>query len=74
MQNSTTQQYGGYTVRPSAHCLPDGLFSANLLLERNGARRSPNQYEFFSLDYFVDEADAVDYARSWACHWIDTRG
>ena len=74
MHKTQSQQYGAYIVRPSAHRLPDGLFSANLLLEPAGEPVSSNQYQFFSLDYFVNEADALGYARRWACNWIDTRG
>jgi hypothetical protein len=74
MQNTRNQQYGEYILHPSAHQLPDGFFSSNLLLEETGEQASLNQYQFFSLDYFVSEADALHYARRWACNWIDTRG
>ncbi|WP_407670899.1 hypothetical protein [Paraburkholderia franconis] len=74
MKKTRSQQYGEYIVHPTAHRLSDGLFSADLMLEAAGEQVSPNRYEFFSLDYFVSEADAVRYARRWACNWIDTRG
>ena len=36
MQNKHIHHYNGYAVQPSAHRLPDGSFSSNLLLERAG--------------------------------------
>lgn len=74
MHNETTQQYNGYAVRPSAHRLPDGSFSSNLLLERNGSARAEGRYQFYSLDYFASEEQALQYSTHWARHWVDTRG
>jgi len=69
MQNQRIQQYNGYAVQPSAHRLPDGSFSSNLLLERAEGR-----YQFYSLDYFVSEEQALQHSSRWARNWIDTRG
>ncbi|RKP43385.1 hypothetical protein [Trinickia fusca] len=74
MQISTTRQYLGYAVWPSAHCLPDGCFSSNVTLTRPDARSGPTLYEFYSLGYFVNEEDALGYSDQWARDWIDTRG
>jgi len=54
--------------------LPDGFFSANLLLEPAHSRATADRYEFFSLDYFISETGAVRHSRRWARNWIDTRG
>ncbi|AOI89535.1 hypothetical protein NUV26_00295 [Burkholderia pseudomultivorans] len=74
MHNETIQQYNGYAVRPSAHRLPDGSFSSNLLLERHGSARTEGRYQFYSLDYFASEEQALQYSARWARHWVDTRG
>jgi len=74
MRETTIQHYRGYAVRPSAHRLPDGYFSANLLLERSSAIVSDSQYRFYSLDYFSKEIDALDFSRQWAQDWIDNNG
>lgn len=58
MHNKQTHQYNGYAVQPSAHRLPDGSFSSNLLLERAGSARSEGRYQFYSLDYFASEEQA----------------
>ncbi|WP_248323600.1 hypothetical protein [Caballeronia sp. Sq4a] len=71
---NTTQHYRGYAVHASAHPLRDKTFSADLLLERDSASEHDAQYRFYSLDYFANEADAVEYSRQWAREWIDTRG
>ncbi|CAH2810399.1 MAG: hypothetical protein CBARDMAM_6030 [uncultured Caballeronia sp.] len=74
MQETPVQHYRGYAVHPSAHRLPDGSFSANLLLARSDSTRSDTQYRFYSLDYFAKEVEAIHYSRQWARGWIDTKG
>ncbi|MDE1182210.1 hypothetical protein [Paraburkholderia sp.] len=74
MQNSTIHHYNGYAVKPSAHRLPDGSFSSNLLLERADRANPAAQYQFYSLDYFSDEQQALQHSFSWARDWVDTRG
>ena len=74
MRETAIQHYRGYAARPSAHRLPDGYFSANLLLERSSAIVADTQYRFYSLDYFSKEIDALDFSRQWAQHWIDSNG
>jgi len=43
-------------------------------LTRSDARSGPALYEFYSLDYFSSEEDALGYSNRWARNWIDTRG
>ncbi|RQR44089.1 MULTISPECIES: hypothetical protein [unclassified Burkholderia] len=74
MQNTQNHQYNGYAVRPSAHRLPDGSFSANLLLERIDSASVEGRYRFYSLDYFASEAQALRHSERWARNWVDTRG
>lgn len=74
MQISVAGQYRGYAVLPSAHRLPDGYFSSNLKLERSDARNERTSYEFYSLEYFPSEEDALGYSARWARDWIDTCG
>jgi hypothetical protein len=74
MHDKQIQQYNGYAVQPSAHRLPDGSFSSNLLLERTNSGRSEGRYQFYSLDYFKSEEQALQHSQSWARHWVDTRG
>jgi len=74
MHVSVISQYRGYAVRPSAHCLPDGCFSSNVMLERPDTRSGPALYAFYSLGYFGSEEDALGYSDRWARDWIDTRG
>ena len=74
MQETSVHHYRGYAVRPSAHQLPDGYYSANLMLERPHAIRPDMHYRFYSLDYFRKEVDAIDFSRQWAQHWIDNNG
>jgi hypothetical protein len=54
--------YRGYAVHPSAHRLPDGTFSSNLLLERLRPSSTDPQYRFFSLDYFASEREAIRHS------------
>ncbi|WGY72814.1 hypothetical protein KEC55_23300 [Burkholderia cepacia] len=74
MPNKRIQQYNGYAVQPSAHCLPDGSFSANLQLERIDSASAEGRYRFYSLDYFATEAQALRHSARWARNWVDTRG
>ncbi|MBA9899199.1 hypothetical protein [Burkholderia cepacia] len=74
MQNKRIQQYNGYAVQPSAHRLPDGSFSSNLVLERTDSTPAEGRYRFYSLDYFASEAQALRHSARWARRWIDTRG
>jgi hypothetical protein len=68
------QQYNGYAVQSSAHRLPDGSFSSNLLLERIDSARAEGRYWFYSLDYFKSEEQALQHSTQWARNWVDTRG
>ncbi|RQS10215.1 hypothetical protein [Burkholderia sp. Bp8998] len=74
MQNKRIQHYNGYAVQPSAHRLPDGSFSSNLLLERIDSSRAEGRYQFYSLDYFPSEKQALRHSARWARNWVDTRG
>lgn len=74
MQNKQIQQYNGYALQPSAHRLPDGSFSSNLLLERIDSARVEGRYWFYSLDYFKSEEQALQHSTHWARNWVDTRG
>ncbi|MDR6393216.1 hypothetical protein AB3X82_25125 [Paraburkholderia phenoliruptrix] len=74
MQNKHIHHYNGYAVKPSAHRLPDGSFSSNLLLERADSARNEGLYQFYSLDYFADEEEALQHSARWAHEWVDTRG
>jgi hypothetical protein len=74
MQNQQIHLYNGYAIKPSAHRLPDGTFSSNLLLERADSARAEGLYQFYSLDYFADEEQALEHSARWAREWVDTRG
>ncbi|HEX7909361.1 MAG TPA: hypothetical protein VF534_14950 [Paraburkholderia sp.] len=74
MQNKPVHYYNGYAVKPSAHRLPDGTFSSNLLLERANSARTEGHYQFYSLDYFTNEEQALQHSAHWARDWVDTRG
>jgi hypothetical protein len=74
MQSKHNHHYNGYAVKPSAHRLPDGSFSSNLLLERADSARTEGRYQFYSLDYFPNEEQALQHSAHWAHHWVDTRG
>ncbi len=74
MQNTAIHQYNGYAVQPSAHRLPDGSFSSNLLLERTDRGHTGGCYHFYSLDYFASEEQALQHSTRWARNWVDTRG
>jgi hypothetical protein len=74
MRNKHIQQYNGYAVQPSAHRLPDGSFSSNLLLECIDSARAEGRYWFYSLDYFKNEEQALQHSTQWARNWVDARG
>lgn len=74
MQRKQIHQYNGYAVQPSAHRLPDGSFSSNVLLERIDSARAEGRYWFYSLDYFRSEELALRHSNHWARNWVDTRG
>jgi hypothetical protein len=74
MQTKQIHYYNGYAVQPSAHRLPDGSFSSNLLLERADSVRAEECYQFYSLDYFTSEEQALQHSARWARRWVDTRG
>jgi hypothetical protein len=63
--------YKGYAVAPAAQQLPNGLFAANLTIEKTTAPRS-HPYSFDALDYFFDEEHALAYAFRWGRLWIDS--
>ncbi len=69
LHNEKIQQYNGYAVQPTSHRLPDGSFSSNLLIER-----AEGSYQFYTLDYFTSEAQALQHSARWARDWIDARG
>ncbi|MBP0596304.1 hypothetical protein J8I87_43365 [Paraburkholderia sp. LEh10] len=73
MKNEPIQHYNGYAVQPSAHRLPDGSFSSNLLLERTDSEHGNRRYRFYSLDYFMNEEQALQHSTRWARDWVDTR-
>jgi hypothetical protein len=63
-------RYKGYQVAPAAQRLPNGLFAANLTIEKTTAQTG-RAYSFDALDYFFDEEHALAYAFSWGQLWID---
>jgi hypothetical protein len=65
-------QYKGYEVAPVAQPLPNGLFAANLTIEKASATQ-PHAYSFDALDYFFDEEHALAYAFRWGRLWIDSQ-
>jgi hypothetical protein len=62
--------YKGYEVAPAAQRLPNGLFAANLTIEKTTESRR-QAYSFDALDYFFDEEHALAYAFNWARMWVD---
>lgn len=64
-------QYKGYEVAPVAQPLPNGLFAANLTIEKASATQH-HAYSFDALDYFFDEEHALAYAFRWGRLWIDS--
>jgi len=63
-------RYKGYEVAPAAQRLPNGLFAANLTIEKASSSRRQS-YCFDALDYFFDEEHALAYAFRWARMWVD---
>jgi hypothetical protein len=74
MIKTPISHYRGYAVRPSAHRLPDGYFSADVVLERLDATAEARHYRFDSLAYFDGEIEATRFSRRWAENWIESRG
>jgi hypothetical protein len=74
MIKTPLSHYRGYAVRPSAHRLPDGYFSADVVLERLGAAAETQRYRFDSLAYFDEEIEATRFSKRWAEDWIKSRG
>jgi hypothetical protein len=64
-------QYKGYEVAPVAQQLPNGLYAANLTIEKTAANQG-RAYSFDALDYFFDEEHAVAYAFRWGRMWVDS--
>lgn len=62
--------YKGYEVAPATQQLPNGLFAANLTIEKTSAK-SGKAYSFDALDYFFDEEHALAYAFRWGRMWVD---
>ncbi|WP_345816169.1 transcriptional regulator [Paraburkholderia sp. PREW-6R] len=62
-------RYKGYEVAPAAQKLPNGLFAANLTIEKT--TNHAQAYSFDALDYFFDEEHALAYAFRWGRMWID---
>ncbi|MDW9231382.1 hypothetical protein C7S15_4224 [Burkholderia cepacia] len=44
------------------------------MLERTDSTPAEGRYQFYSLDYFASEAQALRHSARWARRWIDTRG
>ena len=65
-------RYKGYEVAPAAQRLPNGLFAANLTIEKTSANQG-QAYSFDALDYFFYEEHALAYAFRWGRMWIDSR-
>ncbi|MBP0589198.1 transcriptional regulator [Paraburkholderia sp. LEh10] len=65
-------RYKGYEVAPVAQRLPNGLFAANLTIEKTPAASGGHAYSFDALDYFFDEEHALAYACRWGRLWIDS--
>ena len=63
-------RYKGYEVAPAAQLLPNGLFAANLTIEKTSANNG-KAYSFDALDSFFDEEHALAYAFRWGRMWID---
>lgn len=63
-------RYKGYEVAPAVQQLPNGLFAANLTIEKTSAVRA-KAYSFDALDYFFEEEPALAYAFRWGRMWVD---
>ncbi|MEI5997974.1 transcriptional regulator [Paraburkholderia bengalensis] len=66
-------RYKGYEVAPAAQRLPNGLFAANLTIEKATSANGTHAYSFDALDYFFDEEHALAYACRWGRLWVDSR-
>ncbi|KWB41184.1 transcriptional regulator [Burkholderia ubonensis] len=66
-----TIRYKGYEVEPAAARLPNGLFAANLTIEK--ASGGPSRaVTFDAIDFFFEEEHALAYASRWGRLWVDT--
>ena len=62
--------YKGYEVAPAAARLPNGLFAANLTIEK--ASGGPSRaMSFDAIDFFLEEEHALAYASRWGRLWVD---
>lgn len=61
-------RYKGYQAAAAVSPLPNGLFAANLTIEKTGTSRA---YSFDAIDFFFEEEHALAYASRWARLWID---
>ncbi|ABC34916.1 conserved hypothetical protein [Burkholderia thailandensis E264] len=64
-------RYKGYEVAPAAARLPNGLFAANLTIEKTGPAPA-RAYSFDAIDFFFDEEHALAYAFRWGRLWVDS--
>ncbi|RQR59752.1 transcriptional regulator [Burkholderia sp. Bp9125] len=65
-----TIRYKGYEVAPAAARLPNGLFAANLTIEK--ASGGPSRaMSFDAIDFFFEEEHALAYASRWGRLWVD---
>ncbi len=62
--------YKGYEIAPAAARQANGLFAANLTIERTSAGPT-RTHSFDAIDFFFDEAHALAYASRWGRIWID---
>ncbi|AOI94498.1 hypothetical protein [Burkholderia sp. LA-2-3-30-S1-D2] len=68
-----TIRYKGYEVAPAAARLPNGLFAANLTIEKASGGPSPRAVSFNAIDFFFEEEHALAYASRWGRLWVDTQ-
>jgi hypothetical protein len=61
--------YKGYAVHADAQPLHNGLYAANLEIEKLADRA--HAARFAELDYFFEASQALAYATRWARMWID---
>ncbi|MBN3817456.1 transcriptional regulator [Paraburkholderia sp. Se-20369] len=65
-----TIRYKGYEVALDAARLPNGLFAANLTIEK--ASGGPSRaLSFDAIDFFFEEEHALAYASRWGRLWVD---
>jgi len=72
LRGNQHMRYKGYEVAPVAQRLPNGLFAANLTIEKTTPASGDHPYSFDALDYFFDEEHALAYAFRWGRLWIDS--